>query len=79
MWGIVLNGYCDSGPCKGCDERKYLCHASCKKYEQWKHDHELVKERIRSEKVAYTCTKWRYCSKILPYQKKRYGIGINQC
>lgn len=39
-----------NGPCKGCEERHYLCHSTCEKYLTWKQEHEEIMALIRKEK-----------------------------
>ena len=31
-------------PCRGCPDRKLLCHSQCKAYQEWKADYESRKE-----------------------------------
>lgn len=39
-----------SPPCKECTERQAECHSTCKKYSEWKTDHEAKRERINQNK-----------------------------
>lgn len=43
-------------PCKECTERQAKCHSTCKKYIEWKAEHETKRETIsqkRSEDILY--------------------------
>ena len=37
-------------PCKGCEDRKMLCHSSCEKYLEWKKFRDEVNQRMREYK-----------------------------
>lgn len=81
MKDILLNGFKDIVPCKDCNDRKCMCHVSCEKYKQWKHNHELMKHNVREEnKYMFTHNQYVFRNKVLPYiSQKRYGIGIHHC
>ena len=43
-------------PCYGCNERNTVCHDDCKKYIDWKINHEAERERESKERAL----KWLY-------------------
>jgi hypothetical protein len=40
-------------PCKGCTDRTVTCHGVCKRYEEWKKEHEIKKKWLRDQ-APYT-------------------------
>ena len=37
-------------PCRGCTDRTITCHGVCKRYQEWKKEHEDEKEWLRKQK-----------------------------
>lgn len=37
-------------PCRGCEDRKFLCHSSCERYKQWKTEYETITQGLKAEK-----------------------------
>lgn len=40
-------------PCKDCVDRSVGCHSTCKKYKQFKEDHEKVRKEIKKEQMIW--------------------------
>ncbi len=55
-------------PCKGCEDRHYLCHSTCEKYIAWKQEHDELKAKIKAEKNLNHSL---WCSSRHSYTKDR--------
>jgi hypothetical protein len=55
-------------PCRGCEDRKLLCHSSCRLYQEWKADFEAMKEG----KPDYDAT-WSERSKRRAWRNMRFS------
>lgn len=40
-------------PCKGCEERHYLCHSTCEKYITWRKEYDELQAKIKAERDLY--------------------------
>lgn len=38
-------------PCKGCEERSEECHATCRRFKQWKKKDRQMKAEIRRKQI----------------------------
>lgn len=38
------------GPCKDCENRTITCHVVCRRYQDWKKEHEAAMEDLRRRK-----------------------------
>ena len=45
-------------PCKGCEDRIIGCHSKCKKFEKFKRENDLIKQRRHAEEIRRSC-EWR--------------------
>lgn len=39
-------------PCRGCPDRTITCHGVCRKYQEWKAEHEKALEEMRKQRSA---------------------------
>ena len=52
-------------PCKGCEDRKYLCHSMCVKYKAWKAEIEKA-----SQEKAKEQDKWNNPKRPQRYKRR---------
>lgn len=43
-----------SGPCRGCPDRTVTCHGFCKKYQDWKKEHDEAMEWLKDKNSSPT-------------------------
>lgn len=68
---FVLGRTYKVAPCKGCLDRKDLCHSTCEEYLNWKRMMAELKEKEKLEKIAhYPPDKWERPSSIERTKKK---------
>lgn len=44
----------ENAPCYKCENRKALCHSTCKEYIEWKAQQSVIKEKEKNERRRYT-------------------------
>ena len=56
-----------NSPCRGCEDRKLLCHGQCQRYQEWKKD---LEEKKASQPVF---PGWNPRAERLTWQSMRWG------
>lgn len=67
-------------PCKGCQDRTITCHGGCKRYQEWKSEHEKKQEWLRSQRPETPEPKKRFFAarerkKARDQVGRRFGRG----
>ena len=59
-------------PCRGCTDRKFLCHSQCGRYQEWKREYEETKMN-RQEYVSISEQSKRRHWRSLKTSRRRWN------
>lgn len=57
-------------PCRDCEDRKFLCHSSCERYQKWKDEYETVRDGLAEERAAWTIIQGESRRKLWGWMKR---------